>query len=152
LGVGAEMELSFLRALWRLVGARINDGAIVDASGFPPGYGGTRGVMGLLDALQSRQFLVWTATDPGSRLARPEHPLEYFRIDWAVIARRRAADIAKLDSMQRYAYLNNCRREFVLRYFGDAAAKPKCKGCDNCLGVQLSKRTKARGTKRRRRA
>jgi ATP-dependent DNA helicase RecQ len=152
LGIGAEMELSFLRALWRLVGARINDGAIVDASGFPPGYGGTRGVMGLLDALQSRQFLVWTATEPGSRLARPEHPLEYFRIDWAVIARRRAADIAKLDSMQRYAYLNNCRREFVLRYFGDAAAKPKCKGCDNCLGVQLSKRTKARGTKRRRRA
>jgi ATP-dependent DNA helicase RecQ len=152
LGVGAEIELSFLRALWRLVGARINDGAIVDASGFPPGYGGTRGVMGLLDALQSKQFLVWTATERGSRLARPEHPLEYFRIDWAAIGRRRAADIAKLDSMQRYAYLNNCRREFVLRYFGDAAAKPKCKGCDNCLGLQLSKRTKARVTKRRRRA
>src|SRR5438093_4644907 len=71
LGVGAEMELSFLRSLWRLVGSRINDGAIIDASGFPPGYGGTRGVIGLLDALQSRQFLVWTSTEPGSRLARP---------------------------------------------------------------------------------
>jgi ATP-dependent DNA helicase RecQ len=152
LGTGYDMELSFLRALWRLVGTRITDGAIVDASGFPPGYGGARGVMGLLDALQSRQFLIWTATEPGSRLARPDHLLEYFRIDWAAIGRRRAGDIAKLDAMQRYAYLSACRRQFVLKYFGDAAARPKCKGCDNCLGVQLTKRTKARVTKRRRRA
>jgi ATP-dependent DNA helicase RecQ len=151
LGIGAEMELSFLRALWRLVGARINDGAIVDAAGFPPGYGGARGVMSLLDGLQSRQFLVWTPTEPGSRLARPEHPLEYFRIDWAAIARRRAGDIAKLDSMQKYAYLNSCRRQFVLAYFGDAAARPKCKGCDNCLGVKLSKRIVGRVAKKRRR-
>ena len=152
LAAGAEMELSFLRALWRLVGARINDGAIVDASGFPPGYGGARGVMGLLDALQSRQFLVWTPTEPGSRLARPDRPLEYFRIDWTAIGRRRAGDLAKLDAMQRYAYLSACRRQFVLVYFGDPAARPKCKGCDNCLGIQLAKRTKARVSKRRKRA
>ena len=152
LGIGAEMELSFLRALWRLVGARLNDGAIVDASGFPPGYGSTRGVMSLLDALESRQFLVWSPTEPGTRLARPDQPLEYFRIDWAAISRRRAGDIGKLDAMQRYAYLNTCRRQFVLAYFGDAAARPKCKGCDNCLGIQLAKRTKVRVTKRRRRA
>src|SRR5260370_22257824 len=104
------------------------------------------------DELRSGQFVAGPPAEPGTRLARPEHPLDYFRIDWAAIGRRRAADIAKLDSMQRYAYLSKCRREFVLRYFGDAAAKPKCKGCDNCLGVQLSKRAKARVTKRRRRA
>jgi ATP-dependent DNA helicase RecQ len=152
LGAGLEMELSFLRALWRLVGARIQEGAIVDASGFPPGYGGTRGVLSLLDALQSRQFLAWSHTEPGSRLARPDHPLDFFRINWAALARRLAGDLAKLDAMQKYAYLQKCRREFVLRYFGDAAAKPRCKGCDNCLGIELAKRTTGRLPRKRRRA
>jgi ATP-dependent DNA helicase RecQ len=152
LGAGAEMELSFLRVLWRLVGRRINDGAIVDASGFPPGYGSARDVMSLLDTLQSRQFLVWTLTEPATRLARPECPLEYFRIDWGALARRRAADLAKLDTMQKYAYLNACRRQFVLSYFGDSAARPRCTGCDNCLGVQLAKRVKSSSPRRRRRA
>jgi ATP-dependent DNA helicase RecQ len=106
----------------------------------------------LLDDLQSRQFLVWTPTEPGSRLARPGFPLEYFRIDWAGVARRRAADLAKLDMMQRYAYLTACRRQFVLAYFGDTAARPRCTGCDNCLGVQLSKRPKSRLPRKRRSA
>jgi RecQ family ATP-dependent DNA helicase len=49
-------------------------------------------------------------------------------------ARRRRADLAKLDIMQRYAYAKSCRRTFILRYFGDPAARDACEGCDNCLG------------------
>jgi len=48
--------------------------------------------------------------------------------------RRRAAELAKLDIMQRYAYARTCRRTFILRYFGDPAAPGECDGCDNCLG------------------
>jgi len=151
LGTDAELELSLLRSLWRLVGKRIHDGAIVDTSGFPPGYGSARDVLSLLDGLQSRQFLVWTPTESSTRLARPDFPLDFFRIDWKAMERRRLADIAKLDAMQKYAYLNACRRQFVLNSFGDPAARPKCKGCDNCLGIQLSKRVKAAKTRRRRR-
>src|SRR5690606_28959785 len=36
----------------------------------------------------------------------------------------------------KYAYTDQCRRAFVLRYFGDPAARPKCEGCDNCLGIK----------------
>jgi ATP-dependent DNA helicase RecQ len=151
LGEGAAMELSFLRSLWRLVGKRINDGAIVDTSGFPPGYGSARDVMALLDGLQARQFLVWTPTESSTRLARPDLPLDFFRIDWAAMERRRLADLGKLDAMQKYSYSNRCRRQFVLNYFGDPAARPRCKGCDNCLGIALAKRTKAAGKSRRRR-
>jgi len=39
--------------------------------------------------------------------------------------------------MQRYAYTDDCRRGFVLRYFGDPAARARCDGCDNCLGVRI---------------
>jgi ATP-dependent DNA helicase RecQ len=37
--------------------------------------------------------------------------------------------------MQKYAYTPTCRRNFVLRYFGDPAARGECGGCDNCLGT-----------------
>jgi len=39
--------------------------------------------------------------------------------------------------MQQYAYTKGCRRGFVLRYFGDRAARTSCKGCDNCLGTRV---------------
>ena len=45
------------------------------------------------------------------------------------------AELAKLDVIQKYAYTKACRRGFVLRYFGDPAARSKCQGCDNCLGI-----------------
>ena len=35
--------------------------------------------------------------------------------------------------VQKYAYTDRCRRGFVLRYFGDAAATASCQQCDNCL-------------------
>jgi ATP-dependent DNA helicase RecQ len=151
LGDESKIDLFLLRTLWRRAGDRLYDGAVVDAADFPSGYGNARSVMSRLDGLQARQFLVWRHTEPGSRLARPENPLEFFRIDWTAMARRLAADLSKLDAMQKYAYTNKCRREFVLRYFGDPAAKPRCTGCDNCLGVELSKRTTGRLAKRRRR-
>ena len=68
-------------------------------------------------------------------MADPAAPLSKFRIDWAVIDRRRAADTAKLQAVQKYAYTKECRRGFVLRYFGDPAARARCDGCDNCLGI-----------------
>jgi ATP-dependent DNA helicase RecQ len=61
-----------------------------------------------------------------------------FKIDWNTIDRRRRADMQKLEAMQQYAYTKGCRRGFVLRYFGDPAARPKCAGCDNCLDVRVA--------------
>src|SRR5688500_3398659 len=129
------MERELLRALWRAVGGRIQVGAAIDLDGLPPGFGGTMGVIPALDRLQSRQFLTWERTGGGTRLADPRAPLAHFSIDWALIDRRRAADIAKLDAVQQYAYTRGCRRGFVLRYFGDPAARATCEGCDNCLGT-----------------
>jgi ATP-dependent DNA helicase RecQ len=40
--------------------------------------------------------------------------------------------LAKLNAMEQYALTDGCRRSFVLRYFGDHAAKEGCAGCDNC--------------------
>jgi ATP-dependent DNA helicase RecQ len=131
----APMEIGLLRALWRAVGKRIESGATVDLDGLPPGFGGGAGALPILGRLEERQFLVWERTGGGTRLIDAGRPLSAFDVDWALLDRRRRADLAKLDAMQQYAYTKQCRRGFVLRYFGDPAAASKCEGCDNCLGT-----------------
>ena len=132
-------ELGLLRALWRAVGARLNDGAVVGLDGLPPGFSGAATAVPLLTALQSRQFLTWERIGGGTRLTNPKAPLSSFTVEWAAIDRRRRADLAKLDAMQKYAYTTGCRRAFVLRYFGDEAGRGTCGGCDNCLGLHAGK-------------
>ncbi|MDP9204243.1 MAG: ATP-dependent DNA helicase [Gemmatimonadota bacterium] len=131
----ANTELGLLRALWRGVGPALRTGAVVNLDGLPPGFGGAAGCAPLLDALQDRQFLAWQRFGTGLYLADKSAPLSKFNIDWSLTDRRRAAELSKLQAVQKYAYTRECRRGFVLRYFGDPAARPRCLGCDNCLGV-----------------
>jgi len=131
----ANAELGLLRALWRGVGPALRTGAVVDLDGLPPGLGGSSSCAPLLDALQDRQFLAWERLGSGLYLADKSAALSKFRIDWSVIDRRRAAELSKLQAVQKYAYTKECRRGFVLRYFGDPAARSRCSGCDNCLGI-----------------
>jgi RecQ family ATP-dependent DNA helicase len=104
------------------------------------GRNGQRANCVLLHAFQDRfthEFLIDNprpiATD-GRWEARADARADARAIDPASEARRRRADHAKLDIMQRYAYSTRCRRAFILRYFGDPAACTDCDGCDNCLG------------------
>ncbi|HEY1586674.1 MAG TPA: ATP-dependent DNA helicase RecQ, partial [Polyangia bacterium] len=76
------MELGLLRAMWKVAGASINDGAPIDLDGLPPGFGGGMGAMPLLDSLQSRQFVEWKRLGGGSGLTAPRRPLSGFNIDW----------------------------------------------------------------------
>jgi ATP-dependent DNA helicase RecQ len=129
-------ELELLRALWRACGkGGFQRGTSVDLEELPPGIGGAPGAYPALESLQARQFLVFEPTGGGTRLARPRGPLAEFPVDWEGLERRRRAELAKLDAVQRYAYSTGCRRAFVLRYFGDPAANAECSGCDNCLGA-----------------
>ena len=133
----ANAELGLLRALWRAVGSALSGGAVIDLDGLPPGFGGFTRSAPLLDSLQDRQFLVWERLGAGLYLADKAAPLAKYRIDWALIDRRRAAELSKLQAVQKYAYTKECRRGFVLRYFGDPAARRRCDGCDNCLGITV---------------
>ncbi|MDQ6690356.1 MAG: ATP-dependent DNA helicase [Gemmatimonadota bacterium] len=131
----ANAELGLLRALWRGVGSSLSTGAVIDLDGLPPGLGGAVASIPLLESLEARQFLAWERTGNGLYLADRNAPLSKFRIDWALIDRRRGAELSKLQAVQKYAYTKDCRRGFVLRYFGDPAARVRCDGCDNCLGI-----------------
>jgi len=131
----ADREL--LRALWRAVGARLSSGALIDPEGLPPGFGGSIAVRTALERMQARQLVLVDRQSGGLRLASPGRRIGEFPIDWALHERRHKGELAKLTMMQRYAYTDACRRGFVLRYFGDPAARARCDGCDNCLGVRI---------------
>jgi ATP-dependent DNA helicase RecQ len=132
-----RVDRDLLRALWRVVGDRLYDGALIEPKGLPPGFGGSAGVRAALDRLEARQFVMWERPGSGLRLVRPGARLDDRSIDWRAIDRRRNADLAKLEAMQRYAYTPGCRRGFVLRYFGDPAARARCDSCDNCMGTHV---------------
>jgi ATP-dependent DNA helicase RecQ len=129
----------------------LNDGAVVSLDGLPPGFSGSATAVPILTALQSRQFLTWERLGGGMRLTDPRKPVTAFAVEWTVIDRRRRAELAKLDAMQKYAYTTGCRRAFVLRYFGDEAGRGTCGGCDNCLGLHVGKERNAPGSMRTRR-
>ena len=148
---GDGLALAVLRSLWRRGAEAFQRGMPADLESFPPGVGGAGGAMPILDALQARQFLVWRRLGEGITLTAARTPLSAWPVDWAGLERRRGGELRKLEMMQKYAYADRCRREFVLRYFGDPAARPRCIGCDNCLGARREASAPLLPAKRRRR-
>ena len=78
----------------------------------------------------------------------------------ALAETRRTVDHTRIEMMRRYVELTDCRRRFLLTYFGAAAPKA-CGNCDNChagrslararpsalpLGSRVEHRTFGRGT------
>ncbi len=135
----ADPALGILRSLWRIAGDSLQTGATVNLDALPPGLAGIRTASALLDDLQSRQLVAWERVGGGIRLTSPSLAVRGLKVDWTMLARRRGAELAKLDAVQRYAYAKSCRRGFVLRYFGDPAARSRCDGCDNCLGTTIKR-------------
>lgn len=127
---GAPLEM--MRALWR---SRVHEsflGAQVDLATLRC-LSTPRAAREALEWLRDRQFVDFAMLGEGVRLAQPGVPLTRFGMDWDALSRRKAADLAKLEAMQQYAYTSNCRRAFVLRYFGEQGTAARCTGCDNCL-------------------
>jgi len=137
------LELALLRSLWKRARGGMHLGVVADLDALPPGIGGAMGAQQLLDALQAKQFLVWKRLGEGITLTDSARELKDWPIDWELLDRRRRGELRKLEMVQQYAYTKFCRRAFVLRYFGDPAAKPSCANCDNCMGIKHEPRAAA---------
>jgi ATP-dependent DNA helicase RecQ len=61
--------------------------------------------------------------------------------------RRREMKQERLRQMQEYADTSACRREHLLRYFGDDFTGP-CKNCDNCEAAAPGSQDPSEGTRR----
>lgn len=134
---GRSFDREVLRALWRAVGRRIEEGASIDLDGLPRGLGGSRALVPVLERLAAEHFIVWTRTGAGLRLDARSRDPAWLPVDWQQRERRRLAELARLDAMQGYAQTRYCRRAFVLRYFGDPEVRSQCSACDRCLGTTV---------------
>jgi ATP-dependent DNA helicase RecQ len=133
---GREAELHFLRSLWRMGGGeRVYRGVELEWRQLARASGGESPV-DLLDRLQQESFLEWQQGSEGVWVIDRATPIKSLPIDWPALDAKRERDLGKLQKMQIYAYTRDCRRGFVLRYFGDAAAMRHCGACDNCLQEQ----------------
>jgi ATP-dependent DNA helicase RecQ len=130
---GRAAELEMLRTIWRrgggeaaYRGAELEWGAIAPA--------GRGEAMRLLDSLQEGGFVEWgQAGGEGVWVLDRATPTKRLPVDWRALDAKRERDLGKLQKVQQYGYTEQCRRGFVLRYFGDPAAMRECGACDNCL-------------------
>jgi ATP-dependent DNA helicase RecQ len=53
-------------------------------------------------------------------------------IDFQTLQARQAYELEKLDQVMAYAGSQECRRAFLLRYFGEALKAEQCHACDVC--------------------
>jgi ATP-dependent DNA helicase RecQ len=68
----------------------------------------------------------------GLRILSKPKP-EELQIDFQALQIRKAYELEKLDQVMGYAVARNCRRSFLLRYFGEPAAMDGCGACDVCM-------------------
>ena len=83
--------------------------------------------------LESREIMYWMAPDSQLNIVFQEArsktiPLEQYH---SRKAKNRA--LRRLDDMIRYARSVSCRRQFLLKYFGESS-RDRCGACDICLG------------------
>jgi ATP-dependent DNA helicase RecQ len=133
---GREAELHFLRALWKAGGGeKVYRGVELEWRQLARAAGDAS-ASDLLDRLQQESFLEWRSGSEGVWVIDRATPVNRLPIDWAALDAKRDRDLGKLQKMQIYAYTKDCRRGFVLHYFGDSAAMKRCGACDNCLQAE----------------
>ncbi len=72
---------------------------------------------------------------PGGEVIAAENapdPDEAARLAAEVQDRQKEYEALRLEKMQAYAELRDCRVEYLLRYFGEEDIRPHCSHCDNC--------------------
>lgn len=129
--LSSSPELGLLRALWRAHGEKLTTGVSLSVAALPPGLAPI--ALDLLEGLEARQFVVWSRLGAGVR-RRSNADLP----DSRLLDGRRRTELLKLRAMESYAFTTGCRRRYLLRYFGQRAARFRrgvrtgCGGCDNC--------------------
>lgn len=86
-----------------------------------------------LEYLQARGLLDWHPPDRALRVTFSHPRSAKLPVDGRKVKRSRRTAEERLKEMIRYARSSECRRHFVLTYFGEVSPS-RCGTCDVCLG------------------
>jgi ATP-dependent DNA helicase RecQ len=134
----SEQQRAIILSLLRTVGGeafyqevRCDMNALIAKSGLEREQV-VRGLNGLHNAK------VLTFTPPfrgrGILLLQPRVHKNRLRINFAKIEGFLNHAFKKLELMENYVFVANCRRNYILNYFGETDIQGQCGKCDNCLG------------------
>jgi ATP-dependent DNA helicase RecQ len=70
----------------------------------------------------------------GTRLLKPDLKPKDLVLDAEALAVKKKRDENKLKKVIQWAYAQNCREQWILRYFGEQHSKP-CGRCDACMAA-----------------
>jgi ATP-dependent DNA helicase RecQ len=108
---------------------------------------GSDGLRRGLANLAEDGWIRYTPPFRGRAIRLPEEykPLAALGVDFAALARRRRRDEERLEQVLALARARDCRRDRILRHFGEKAPPGGCGICDSCRGKRAPLRD-ARGS------
>jgi ATP-dependent DNA helicase RecQ len=132
----AKMQKAVYAALVESFGDRLDEGTPVDLHDLVGRVGTARdSVLTALHGLHERGLIEYTPPMRGRamRLKTRSETLPDLGVDLATLISKQAREQAKLDCMVNYAYAADCRRRYILDYFGEHREGGGCNSCDRCL-------------------
>ncbi|MNX37840.1 ATP-dependent DNA helicase RecQ [compost metagenome] len=132
----AKMQKAVYSALKEAFGDKLDEGTPLDLNGLVNAVGVARdSVLTALHGLHERGLIEYTPPMRGRamRLLKRSEELPDLGIDLSMLMSKQTREQAKLDCMVNYAYTMDCRRQYILDYFGETRAAASCGSCDRCL-------------------
>lgn len=143
----AKMQKAVYSALKEAFGDGLDAGTPVDLHALVAQVGTAReSVLTALHGLHERGLIEYTPPMRGRamRLLKRSEDLPDLGIDLSSLISKQAREQAKLECMVNYAYTMDCRRQYILDYFGEKGAGGSCGACDRCLESKRPVKTVAK--------
>jgi ATP-dependent DNA helicase RecQ len=134
-----ENDMIIMRAMWRAGGGnRLYTGSMIKAEILDELPGGKIHVKKALKKMRDKdEILTYEEGEKGTRVLQMHLDPSKLPIDWAALDAKRKRERAMLEQVNQFAKNKNCRRAFLLNYFGEKNLPQNCGSCDNCLrGVE----------------
>lgn len=132
----AKMQKAVYKALTDAFGDLLDEGTPLDLNALVASLDAPRdSVLTALHGLHERGLIEYTPPMRGRaiRLLKRSSELPDLGMDLSMLISKQAREQAKLDSMVNYAYTLDCRRSYLLAYFGERRESHNCGACDRCL-------------------
>ncbi len=140
----AKMQKAVYSALKEAFGDQLDEGTPLDLNALVSAVGTPReSVLTALHGLHERGLIEYTPPMRGRamRLLKRSDELPALGVDLSMLISKQAREQAKLDCMVNYAYTMDCRRQYILDYFGERREAASCGSCDRCLESRKQAKT-----------
>lgn len=85
------------------------------------------------DFLQSRELVMWLSPGSQQRVFLQSERVRRLLLDHSMLRTAKKRAQSRLKDIKRYIHSVTCRRQFILKYFGQSSPD-QCGSCDICLG------------------